>query len=85
MRHFLDITDLGRRSVLIPIRKDAGLYCGSRLRSGEVFAYVGLSQNLKDLKDLINGGVRHRGTSLIWNNPPLEPYGRTMPRALWWS
>ena len=32
------------------IRKDAGLYCGSRLRSGEVLAYVGLSQNLKDLK-----------------------------------
>ena len=31
--------------------KDAGLYCGSRLRKGEVFAYVGLSQNLKDLKD----------------------------------
>ena len=32
------------------IRKDAGLYCGPRLRSGEVFAYVGLFQNLKDLK-----------------------------------
>jgi hypothetical protein len=32
------------------IRKDAGLYCGSRLRSGEVFAYVGRNQNLKDLK-----------------------------------
>ena len=32
------------------IRKDAGLYCGSRLRSGEVFAYVGSIQNLKDLK-----------------------------------
>ena len=28
----------------------SGLYCGSRLRKGEVFAYVGLSQNLKDLK-----------------------------------
>ena len=37
------------------IRKDAGLYCGPRLRKGEVFAYVGLPQNLKDLK---------RGTSL---------------------
>ena len=33
------------------IRKDAGLYCGPRLRKGEVFAYVGLPQNLKDLKD----------------------------------
>ena len=32
------------------IRKDAGLCCGSRLRSGEVFAYVGRNQNLKDLK-----------------------------------
>ena len=26
------------------------LYCGPRLRKGEVFAYVGLPQNLKDLK-----------------------------------
>ena len=32
-------------------RKDTELYCGSRLRKGDVFAYVGLSQNLKDLKD----------------------------------
>ena len=32
------------------IRKNAGLCCGSRLGKGEVFAYVGLSQNLKDLK-----------------------------------
>jgi len=32
------------------IRKDAGLCCGSRLRKGEMFAYVGLPQNLKDLK-----------------------------------
>ena len=30
-------------------RKGAGLYCGSSLRSGEVFAYVGSPQNLKDL------------------------------------
>ena len=33
------------------IRKDAGLYCGPRLQKGEVFAYVGRNQNLKDLKD----------------------------------
>ena len=32
-------------------RKDAGLYCGSRLRKGEVFAYGGLPHNLKDLDD----------------------------------
>ena len=31
-------------------RKDTGLCCGSRLRKGEVFADVGLPQNLKDLK-----------------------------------
>jgi len=33
------------------IRKDAGLYCGSRLRKGEVFAYVGRIHNLKDLQE----------------------------------
>jgi len=26
-----------------------------------------------------------RGTSLISNRPHLGPYGRPMPRALWWS
>ena len=31
------------------IRKNAGLCCGSRLRRGEVFAYVGRNHNLKDL------------------------------------
>ena len=40
-------------------RKDAGLCCGSRLRKGEVFAYVGLPQNLKDLKKAITIG-RHK-------------------------
>ena len=34
------------------LRKDAGLCCGSRLRKGEVFAYVGLPQSLRDLKDV---------------------------------
>ena len=29
------------------------LCCGSRLRKGEMFAYVGLPQNLKDLKDFL--------------------------------
>ena len=32
------------------IRKEAGLFCGSFLRKGEVFAYAELSQNLKDRK-----------------------------------
>ena len=26
-----------------------------------------------------------RDTSLIRHSTPLEPYSRTMPRALWWS
>ena len=32
------------------LRKDARLCCGSRLRKGQVFAYVGSIQSLKDLK-----------------------------------
>ena len=32
------------------IRKEAGPFCGIFLRKGEVFAFCGLSQNLKDLK-----------------------------------
>ena len=27
----------------------------------------------------------YRGTSLIRNTPLLGPYGRTLPRVLWWS
>ena len=78
--------------------KDAGLYCGSRLRKGEVFAYVGSIQDLKDLKvidlqvaSLIGagrrgGGVwasgRYRGTALARKCTPLGPYSRPMPRVL---
>ena len=40
----------GSSSSFTAIRKNAGLFCGSRLRSVEVFAYVGLPQNLKDQK-----------------------------------
>jgi hypothetical protein len=29
--------------------------------------------------------TQDRGTSLKGNGTPLEPYGRNMPRALWWS
>ena len=32
------------------IRKEAGLFCRSFLRKGEVFAYVESLQNLEDLK-----------------------------------
>ena len=41
------------------IRKEAGLFCGSRLRKDEGFAYVGLPQNLKDLKDLTETQIPH--------------------------
>ena len=27
----------------------------------------------------------YRGTSLIRNSDPLEPFSRKMPRILWWS
>ena len=39
-----------RRNRLERSERIARLYCGSRLRKGEVFAYVGLPHNLKDLK-----------------------------------
>ena len=58
-------------------RKDARLYCGSRLRSGEVFAYVGSIQNLKDLKDRksLRSGVR-----LCWElEEPKEPKEQSHP------
>jgi hypothetical protein len=53
-------TPLGPGSLrsFIALRKDAGLCCGSRLRKGEVFAYVGRNQNLKDLKDVESGAGR---------------------------
>ena len=35
------------------IRKEAGLFCGSFLRKGKVFAYVGRIQHLKDLKGAV--------------------------------
>ena len=55
-----------------------------------MFVYVGLPQNLKDLKDHLAKTSRrnvtnYRGTSLVRNSAPLAPYSRTMPRALWWS
>ena len=34
----------------ISTRKEAGLFCGSFLWKGVVFAYVGSNQTLKDLK-----------------------------------
>ena len=36
-------------------------------------------------RPFIPGRCPYRGTSLIRNSPPLGPYSRTKPRALWWS
>ena len=46
------------------IRKQAGLSCGSCPRKGEVFAYGGLSQNLKDLKQSTDSTRSDFGISL---------------------
>ena len=67
----------------------AGLYCGSRLRKGEVFAYVGRNQNLKDLKDRNPKGRRAllripstegRSVCLCWEHS--KPKGPKEPSAL---
>jgi len=64
------------------------------LWKSEVFACVGLFQNLKDLSDLVastpwDDSQRleqpYRVTSLIRNTPLLGPYSRTIPRVVWWS
>ena len=34
---------------------------------------------------VVGVGGGHRGTSLIRNSLHLGPYGRTMPRTLWWQ
>ena len=42
--------------------------CGPRLRKGEVLAYVGVPQNLKDLKAEACAGTRRRGESQLGRN-----------------
>ena len=42
-------------------------------------------ENESSLQSAEWGGTLYRGTSLIRNTPLLEPYRRTIPRALWWS
>ena len=44
----------------------------------------GLGSPLPVLRD-VPRQEEYRGTSLIRNNPPLGPYGRIVPRALWMS
>ena len=68
-------------------RKDVGLCCGSRLRKGEVFAYVGLLQNLKDLQWMHLLCVTHalaplQGYLAHKKPPTLGPYRRPMPSVL---
>ena len=40
----------GSKRSFTAIRKEAGLFCGSFLRKGEVFVFVGRNQNLQDLR-----------------------------------
>ena len=53
-----------------------------------VYVYTYQSRSRKrerrSCKPSSRGRDRYRGTLLIRNRPPLGPYGRTMPRALWW-
>jgi len=39
---------------------------------------------VKVLRVLVLGIRARRGTSLMRNTPPLEPYSRTIPIILWW-
>jgi hypothetical protein len=58
---------------LTAIQKDAGLFCGSLSRKGEVFAYVG--RNLDDLKDG-DTGMQPMWRSVSVNlsaQPPCRP------------
>ena len=59
------------------IRGDAGLCCGSRLRKGEVFAYVGRNQNLKDLQDRrkLKGACRWAVSGELKPKGPKGPNG----------
>ena len=66
------------------IRKDAGLYCGPRLRKGEVFAYVELPQHLKDLKDagLYFGSRLRKGEVFAYVGLPHKgPKGATESKS----
>ena len=73
-------------------------YEGLRHRSGISFSpddfpvktYFPHQRTLFEYKQRKSAGFEkrvwpYRGTSLIRNCPPLGPYSRTMPRALWWS
>ena len=50
------LAQVGLFQTLRTYRTEEGLLCGSFVREGEVFAYVGLFQNLKDLNDDLRKG-----------------------------
>ena len=54
------------------IRKDAVLCCGSRLRSGEVFASVRRNQNPQNLED-VKDGLRTQRTYCILGETSTHP------------
>ena len=61
------------------IRKDAGLYCGPRLRNGEVSAYVGRNQYLEGPKGLVEadlgpGVYASAGVLRSTQNTPLKDH-----------
>ena len=60
----LEVHELNNFEVLCCNRKEAGLSCGSFLRKGEVFAYVGRNQTLKDL--VLGGRTLQARVTLFW-------------------
>jgi len=55
------------------------LYVWRLLEKKEAHRPWGVLRRLHVLLD-----IKYRGTSLIRNCYPLEPYRTTMPRVLWW-
>jgi hypothetical protein len=60
------------------MRKEAGLFCGSLLRKGEVFAYVGRNQNLKDLKEEFTTSRRTPRRKRPWGGTSPRRKGRRL-------
>ena len=58
-----DVASIQNLKGLMERRKEAGLSRGSFLRKGEVFAYVGRVQTLKDLEDSLSSGRQGRSRS----------------------
>ena len=54
------------------VRKDAGLFCGSFRRNGEVFAQVGTNHNLQDLRVIHGHDHTARVARTVYEPPPHE-------------